>query len=484
VNPKLVYAPILPELILTGAAIAGLLYEAVSRRADRRVHLAIGLLGLLGAAAATVPLWHWSGEATVMAGMVYADRFSVLSRLLLLVIAAFGMVLGSHYLSRSGEDAPGEFFPLMMFATVGMTLITAAADLIVVFLALEILSLSLYVLTGITGRRGSNEAAMKYFLLGAFSSAFFLYGVAMAYGATGSTHIGAIANSLSGQTGNSALALLAFALLAVGFGFKVSAAPFHMWTPDVYQGAPTPVTAFMSAATKAAAFLAFVRVLDVAFQPLTLDWTPVIWALAAISIVVGSVLAVAQTDIKRMLAYSSVAHAGFILTGLTAANYIGIRAAMFYLLSYATMTVGAFGVVMLVSSRGESRTSLEDYTGLFSKSPVLAALMTVFMLSLAGIPPTAGFIAKLGVFSAAAGAGHWPLVLIGVVSSVVAAFFYLRVIVLMYMREPLETGSEVEPDGAPVQSALISSLAAVTLALGLFPGLVAGLIDKASVLRW
>jgi NADH-quinone oxidoreductase subunit N len=483
-NPKLVYSPILPELILAGAAIVGLMYEAVARRADRRVHLAIGLLGLFSAAAATWPLWNWSGDATVMGGMVYADRFSVLSRLLLLAIAACGLVLGSHYLSRLNPDGLGEFFPLMLFATVGMTLITAAADLIVVFLALEILSLSLYVLTGITGRRGSNEAAMKYFLLGAFSSAFFLYGVAMAYGATGSTHIGAIASALSGQTGHTALALLAFALLAVGFGFKVSAAPFHMWTPDVYQGAPTPITGFMSAATKAAAFLALVRVLDVAFQPLTLDWTPVIWALAAISIVVGSVIAVAQTDIKRMLAYSSVAHAGFILTGLTAANYIGIRAAMFYLLSYATMTVGAFGVVMLVSARGEAQTSLEDYSGLFKKSPILAGLMTVFMLSLAGIPPTAGFIAKLGVFSAAASAGNWPLVLIGVISSVVAAFFYLRVIVLMYMREPQDHISEVAPDKAPIPSALISSLAAVTLALGLFPGLVAGFIEKASVLRW
>ena len=486
-NPKLVYAPILPELILTGSAILGLLYEAIARRADRNVHLVIGLLGLFGAAAATVPLWNWPGEATVMGGMVYADRFSVLSRLLLLAVAAFGLVLGSHYLSWLHDEGMGEFFPLVLFATVGMTLITAAADLIVVFLALEILSLSLYVLTGITGRRGSNEAAMKYFLLGAFSSAFFLYGLAMAYGATGSTHIGAIATALSGQTGNGAMALLAFALLAVGFGFKVSAAPFHMWTPDVYQGAPTPVTAFMSAATKAAAFLALVRVLDVAFQPLTLDWTPVIWALAAISIVVGSVLAIAQTDIKRMLAYSSVAHAGFILTGLTAANYIGIRAAMFYLLSYASMTVGAFGVVMLVSARGDAKagesSSLQDYTGLFKRSPVLAGLMSVFMLSLAGIPPTAGFIAKLGVFSAAASAGHWPLVLIGVVSSVIAAFFYIRVLVLMYMREPADHLGK-DPAEAPLQSAVISSLAVLTLALGVFPGLVAGFIEKASVLRW
>jgi NADH-quinone oxidoreductase subunit N len=416
-----------------------------------------------------------------MAGMVAVDRFSVVSRLLILSIAGFGLLLGFHYFSRSGDAERGEFFPLVMFATVGMTLITAAADLIVVFLALEILSLSLYVLTGITGRRGSNEGAMKYFLLGAFSSAFFLYGVAMAYGATTTTNIVAIANALAGRTGSQPLALLAFAFLAVGFGFKISAVPFHMWTPDVYQGAPTPITGFMSAATKAAAILALVRVLDVALQPLTLDWVPVIWVLAAASIVLGSVLAIAQTDIKRMLAYSSIAQAGFMLTGLTAANSTGIRAAMFYLIAYAATTVGAFGVVMLVSAKGEEQTALTAYTGLYKRSPLLAGLMAIFLLSLAGIPPTAGFIAKVNVFVAASGAGYWPLVLIGVVFSVVAAFFYLRVIVLMFMREP---GAEQEEDRSLMPRLVIAIPAAVTVALGLFPGLITGFISKASVLRW
>ena len=480
-TPPLSFPPILPELVLTGAAIVGLLYEAVARRPNRNLHVAIGIAGVIGAAAATIPLWNWTGPVVVMGNMVSVDRFSVVSRLLLLSIAAMGILLGAHYLSRSGDVHRGEFFPLVLFATVGMTLITAAADLIVVFLALEILSLSLYVLTGITGRRGSNEAAMKYFLLGAFSSAFFLYGVAMAYGATNSTRITAIANALAGRTGSQGLALLALAFLAVGFGFKVSAAPFHMWTPDVYQGAPTPVTAFMSAATKAAAFLALARVLDVSFQPLTWDWTPVIWALAAISIVLGSVLAIAQTDIKRMLAYSSIAHAGFILTGLTAANETGIRAAMFYLVAYAAMTVGAFGIVMLVSARGEEQTSLAAYEGLSKRSPYLAALMTVFLLSLAGIPPTAGFIAKVNVFAAAIGAGHWPLALIGVVSSVVAAFFYLRVLVLMYMREPR---GEQDEDRSALPRVVLAVPAGLTVAFGVFPGLIAGIIEKAAVLRW
>jgi NADH-quinone oxidoreductase subunit N len=328
---------------------------------------------------------------------------------------------------------------------------------------------------------------MKYFLLGAFSSAFFLYGVAMAYGATGTTKIGALAVALTGSGGAQALGVLGFALLAVGFGFKVSAVPFHMWTPDVYQGAPTPVTAYMSAATKVAAFGALIRVLDVAFQALAWDWAPVVWGLAAVSVVVGSILAIAQTNVKRMLAYSSIAHAGFILTGLTSAGSEGIRAAMFYLVAYAAMTVGAFGTVMLVSGRGEDRTRISDYTGLARTDPVAAALMTLFLLSLAGIPPTAGFIAKVNVFSAAIGAGYWLLALVGVLSSVAAAFFYLRVIVLMYMQEP-------EGERAPAMAGergigartriVLAVPAAATLLLGVFPGVIVGIIEEAAVLRW
>jgi NADH-quinone oxidoreductase subunit N len=480
-TPELVIEPLLPELALVGFAIGGLLYEAFARRSDPLVHLVIGLLGILLSAATAVWLWNWDGPPAVLANSVAADRFAVLARLVLLVVAAFGLLLGDQYFRRSGDEPRGEFAPLLLFATSGMTLIVASADLIVTFLALEILPLSLYVLTGLTGRRPANEAAMKYFLLGAFSSAFFLYGVAMAYGATGSTKIAALASGLAGG-GEQALALLGFALLAVGFGFKVSAAPFHMWTPDVYEGAPTAVTAFMSAATKVAAFAALIRVLDVAFQALAWDWAPVIWALAAISVVLGSVLAIAQTNVKRMLAYSSIAHAGFILTGLTAPGSTGIRAAMFYLIAYAAMTVGAFATVMVVSGRGEERERLQDYAGLGRTDPLAAALMTLFLLSLAGIPPTAGFIAKVSVFSAAIEAGHWDLVLIGVLASVAAAFFYLRVIVLMYMQEPAFEPVPDRPTGlaAPV----LAIAAAATLALGVFPGLIVGVIREASVLTW
>jgi NADH-quinone oxidoreductase subunit N len=487
-TPTLVFEPVLPELVLVAFAIFGLLYEALAKRSEPILHLSIGLSGVLLAAATTLPLWSWDGTATVLGGPGAPDRFAVLARLLLFVVAALGLLLAHQYFATSGDERKGEFTPLLLFATSGMTLIVAAADLIVTFLALEILSLSLYVLTGLTGRRAANEASMKYFLLGAFSSAFFLYGVAMAYGATGTTKIATMALALTGSGGTQSLALLGFALLAVGFGFKVSAAPFHMWTPDVYQGAPTPVTAYMSAATKIAAFAALIRVLDVAFQALAWDWAPVVWGLAAVSIVVGSILAIAQTNVKRMLAYSSIAHAGFILTGLTAAGAVGIRSAVFYLVAYAAMTVGAFGTVMLVSGRGEERTRIADYAGLARTNPFTAALMTLFLLSLAGIPPTAGFIAKVNVFSAAIGAGYWGLVLLGVVMSVAAAFFYLRVIVVMYMQEPEDLATSLAPDGEVLvgrgAGAVLVVPAAATLLLGVFPGVIVGVIEKASVLRW
>jgi NADH-quinone oxidoreductase subunit N len=498
-TPELVFEPLLPELALAVFAMAGLLYEAFAKRSEPLVHLSIGLLGVLLAGATTLWLWGWDGPATVLGNAITADRFAVLTRLLLLVVAALGLLLGHQYFARSGDEQRGEFVPLILFATSGMTLIVASADLIVTFLALEILSLALYVLTGLTGRRAANEAAMKYFLLGAFSSAFFLYGVAMAYGATGTTKIGSMATALTGSGRGQALAVLGLALLAVGFAFKISAAPFHMWTPDVYQGAPSPVTAYMSAATKIAAFAALIRVLDVAFQALAWDWAPVVWGLAAVSVVVGSILAIAQTNVKRMLAYSSIAHAGFILTGLTAAGSEGIRAAMFYLVAYAAMTIGAFGTVMIVSGRGEERTRIADYAGLARTNPVAAALMTLFLLSLAGIPPTAGFIAKVNVFSAAIDAGYWVLALVGVLASVAAAFFYLRVIVLMYMQEPEGAPAPIIAEGPRAAAmngamnsatdtaaigAILAVPAAATLLLGVFPGLIVDIIREASVLRW
>ena len=484
-HPPLTFGPIGPELFLVGAAIVLMLLDALAPTDDQRPAVLLALAGVAGAAAWSIHLWFWKGPATVLGGMVAVDRFTVFFRLVLLGVAGIAILLSYQYLDRAHE-ARGEYYPLLLFATTGMTLITAAADLILVFLALEVLSLSLYLLTGFSFRRlASAEASMKYFLLGAFSSAFFLYGIALAYGATGTTNIAAIEAKLSTHGGTSALALGAAGLLAVGFLFKVSAAPFHMWTPDAYQGAPTCVTAFMSAGTKVAAFGAFLRVFMVAFAHFSVDWTPFIYVIAAISIVLGSVVAIAQSNVKRMLAYSSVAHAGFILVGLTAANQRGVQAAMFYLAAYAATIIGAFGIVELVSVRGEGNLRLSSYSGLARRNPFAGAVLALFLLSLAGIPPTAGFIAKVSVFSAAIEAGHWPLVLLGVLGSVVAAFFYIRVIVLMYMSEYLpEPGDVAGFERAPVARVAILIPAGVTLLFGVLPGILFGFLRSASVVRF
>jgi NADH-quinone oxidoreductase subunit N len=481
----LVFEPVVPELILVGTAIGLLLLDALGPSDDARPLALLALAGIAGATAYSIYLWSWVGKAgrpvAVLGDMVAADKFAVLLRLIILAVAGVGVLLSYHYLDRAREQR-GEYYPLLLFATAGMTLIVSAADLIVVFLALEVLSLSLYLMTGFSFRRlASAEASMKYFLLGAFSSAFFLYGIALAYGATGTTNIAGVARSLSGQVGPLSLALAAAALLGAGFAFKVAAVPFHMWTPDAYQGAPTCVTAFMSAGTKVAAFGAFLRVFNVGFSPLVLDWRPFVWALAAVTMVVGSVLAIAQTDVKRMLAYSSIAHAGFILVGVTAAGQKGIEAVLFYLAAYATMIIGGFGVVMLVSVRSEQHTSLASYAGLARRSPFLAAVLALFLLSLAGIPPTAGFIAKVAVFSAAIQQGYWSLVLIAVTSSVIAAFFYIRVIVLMYMQEPAPSLQIERGTAAHVGVAVP---AALTLLFGVLPGPLFGLLHHAAVITF
>jgi len=478
--PHVDWGPIAPELVLVGVGLVVLLLGVLITRRASDTLLVVSLAGLVGAAVASVALWQWDGAITVLNGMIATDRFAVLARLVILAVAAVGLVFGHHYFERVGERR-NEFYALVLFCTSGMTLFSAASDLIVIFLGLEILSLSLYVLAGFSPRLAASEASMKYFLLGSFSSAFFLFGIAMAYGAVGGTDLSSVAAGLTGDTGNQALALTAMALLVVGFGFKVSLVPFHMWTPDVYQGAPTAVTAFMSAGTKVAAFAALIRVFYTAFQPLTWDWTPVVWTIAAVTVIAGSLLAIAQTDVKRMLAYSSIAHAGFILIGVAAASQAGIRAALFYLIAYAAMIAGAFGVVMLVSSHGEERTALVSYRGLYRRSPLLAGLMTVFLLSMAGIPPAAGFIAKVGVFTAAIGAGHWTLALIGLIASVIAAFFYIRVLVLIYMYEP-EGAFQTDLSAPPVVA--VVAAAAITLVFGVVPGIIVGILDKASVLRW
>jgi NADH-quinone oxidoreductase subunit N len=467
--PEIHLLPIAPEMALAGAGILVLLLDAWRPARNQRLAVGLTLIGLAGAAVASLALWRWTGPSTVLGGMVAVDGFSVFFRLVIAASAAIAVLFSVTYLDRTGE-ARGEFYALLLFAASGMSLLSAAADLIVVFLALEVLSLSLYVMAGFSRRRlASQEASMKYFLLGAFSSAFFLYGIALSYGASGTTSIGGIAQAIGSGGGSRGLALAGAALLAVGFGFKVAAVPFHMWTPDVYQGAPTPVTAFMAAGTKVAGFAALLRVAITGLAPVVRDLTPALWAVSALTMIVGSLLAIAQTDVKRMLAYSSIAHAGFVLVGVVAFSPLGEAGAMFYLAAYAAMILGAFGVVALVSRRGEEHTSLVSYEGLYRRSPVLAALLALFLLSLAGIPPTAGFIAKVLVFQAAVVSGHWALVVVAVLASVVAAFFYIRVIVIMYMQEPEEAG-EIRTPGVPAAGLAVAAV--LTLLLGVFPSLL------------
>jgi NADH-quinone oxidoreductase subunit N len=482
-TPSLNLMPVLPELILAGVGMLILLVDAARPVRDQRFLAAAAMIGVLASAGVTVRQWFVpaADELTVLGGMVAVDRYALFFRLVILGSAALALLLSSHYLARTGEGR-GEFYALLLFASAGMTLLAAAADLIVVFLALEMLSLSLYVMAGFSWRRiTSQEASMKYFLLGAFSSAFFLYGIAMAYGATGTTSIGGIADALDGGLGGLALPLAAAGLLAVGFAFKIAAVPFHMWTPDVYQGAPTPVTAFMAAGTKVAGFAALIRVAHVALGSVGWELRAGLVALSAVTMVVGSILAIAQDDVKRMLAYSSIAHAGFVLVGVAAGNQAGISGSMFYLAAYAAMIVGSFGVVILVSRTGEERTSLRSYRGLGRQSPILGALLTLFLLSLAGIPPTAGFMAKFLVFGAAVQAGLEGLVIVAVLASVVAAFFYLRVIVVTYMEEP-EADAAVAGGAAPGWA--LAGAAVATVALGVFPSLLLGPLQTAGVLRW
>jgi NADH-quinone oxidoreductase subunit N len=369
-----------------------------------------------------------------------------------------------------------------LFAVAGMMLMATAADLILMFVALETFSIALYVLVGFRRRSlESQESAMKYFLLGAFSSTFFLFGIALVFGAVGSTNlytgvIDFINESPASEGGG--LLVLGVGFLIIGLGFKIAAVPFHMWTPDAYQGAPAPVTGFMAAGSKLAGFAALLRVLDASFYSLRWDWQPIVIGIAVLTMVVGSVLAVTQEDIKRMLAYSSIAHAGFILTGLVAANDEGVSGVLFYLATYGLTVLGAFAIVALLGGRDERRVRISDYQGLFDRHPLIAGSLTLFLLSLAGVPLTAGFVGKLVVFGAAVEAGYAWLVVVGVVTSAIAAFFYLRVMVSMYMQEGDETSARVGL--SPVAYGVIGLAALGTIAFGLAWSPLISLAEKAT----
>ncbi|MGH9201207.1 MAG: NADH-quinone oxidoreductase subunit N [Vicinamibacterales bacterium] len=433
---------IVPMLCVTLAALAAMVAEAFRGRGERIPLTLWSIVGLVGAGISSALLWNSVPESfTEGFGVIVADNFGLFVTLVLVVVGILTILFSSPIIDRDGLP-PGEYYALILFSIVGMMMMATATDLLVIFIALEILSLSVYVLTGIRRDQfAGTEAAFKYFLLGAFSSAFFLYGIAFTYGVTGSTRLAAVGSFLSAQalSGNPMI-LIALGLLLVGFAFKIAAVPFHMWTPDAYEGAPAIVTGFMSTGVKAAAFAAFARVFLSSFEPFRGDWAPIVSLIAMATMILGTVVGVAQTNLKRMLAYSSIAHGGYLLVALvaaTSADYgsVGKAAILFYLLAYSVTNLAAFGVIALLGSRERANDELRDYAGLWHTRPALAALMTVCLLSLGGLPPTVGFIGKWYIFSAAVSAGYYGLAIVGVLTSVVSVFFYLRVVVMMYMAE-------------------------------------------------
>jgi NADH-quinone oxidoreductase subunit N len=457
------YVRILPEIVLS---LFGMLIMVLDPLVDeRRSQRLLGFIALIGSVAAIASALYQSQYPGLgFWGMVKVDAFSTFFHVLITAIAAV-VILSSYEYMEVQRIRAGEYYGLILFGAVGMCLMSSAVELVLIFIALEISSISTYVLAGFRRRAAiSSEASLKYFLLGSFATAFFLYGVALMFGATGSTSIAVIGESLRSNQ----IPLLAYAGVAfmfVGLGFKVAAAPFHIWTPDVYEGAPAPVVGFMSTAPKAAAFAVLLRLMFEAHAPGRLG---LIWVTAALSMTLGNVGALVQQNVKRLLAYSSIAHAGYVLVAFAALPNNGIPAAMFYTASYAAMNVGAFAVVSHLAGAGERFVTLDDYAGLGRRSPLLAATLTMFLLSLIGIPMTGGFFAKFYVFSAALQANLVGLTIIGVLNSAVGAYYYLRIIVMMYMREARE-----EVPATPVPPALGAALAisvAATLYLGLLPG--------------
>ena len=475
--PTILLSGIAPEIALAGTALLVMIVSGFVSGPRSSWYLPVlSTVGFALAAALAINSLDGVNELQ-LSGSVAADRFAVFVKITLAVFGLLTLWLARDYLTRDRLEEP-EFYALVLFSVAGMMLMAGAADLIVMFLALETFSISLYVLVGF--RRGSllgQEGAMKYFLLGAFSSAFFLLGIALMYGAVGGTNLygsaaenqDGIVSFLNGAPVDSyGLVIIATGLLIIGLGFKVAAVPFHMWTPDAYQGAPSPVTGLMAAGTKLAAFAALIRLLDVTLFTLRLDWRPIIVALAVVTMIVGSVLAIVQEDVKRILAYSSIAHAGFVLTGVLAANDRGVSGTLFYLATYGLTVLGAFGVVAVLGGRDERRVRLADYRGLFYEHPGMAAALSLFLLSLAGVPVTVGFVGKLVVFGAAIEAGYTWVVVVGLLASAVAAFFYIRILVVMYMQEPVRPGPAT-PFGV-LSGGVVALTAIATIGLGLYWG--------------
>ena len=474
-NPALVLPvvdlrPLLPMLVLAATAAIVIVLDLLPPR-ERKDHL--GFVSALGVVLTLVMTYSMTfaiggGELRGFRGMVVLDPFALFFNIVIGYATGLVILLSMDYIRREGQEA-GEFYILVLLSALGMMLMASAGDLIIVFLGLETMSIALYVLTGFFRHRlEAGEASMKYFLMGAFASAFFLYGIALIFGATGSTNLDRIANAVAAGAGRDPMLAIGFGLLLVGFGFKISAVPFHMWAPDAYEGAPTSITAFIATGSKAAAFASLLRVLLTALRGAPLDWPMLMWGMAAITMTVGNVVALAQQNLKRMLAYSSIAHVGYMLVGVVAGGSLGNGAVLFYLLVYTFTTAGAFGAILLLERNGREAVQLADYGGLATRHPVLAVALSVFLLSLIGIPPTAGFVGKFYLFGAAVKSGYVWLAVIGVLNSAVAAYYYLRLIVFMYMREPEGAPTVMAPSFSGALALVVALWGVVQL--GVAPG--------------
>ena len=459
---------ITPFLIVALAACACLVAESIRRKGERAWFPLLATIGLVGGIWSSISLWGRDLEGF---GVIVADNYALFFNVVICAIGLLMLLLSSGTSDR--DHLPqGEYHALMLFSAVGMMLMGATRDLLVIFLALEIMSLGVYVMTGIkrTSEAGA-EASFKYFVLGAFSSAFFLYGIALIYTVTGTIKLDELGLRVASATQNSQVMLvLAVIMLLVGFAFKVSAVPFHMWTPDAYQGAPTLVTGFMSTGVKAAAFAGFLRVFLSALEPLRDEWVPILSIVAALTMILGTVVGVAQTSVKRMLAYSSIAHAGYLLLGIIAASAAGKAAVLFYVVAYAVTNLGAFGVLAALTTNDRPHDDIRDFAGLAHERPALAALLTVFLLSLGGFPPTVGFIGKWYIFNAAVQEGFIALAVLGVLTSVISVFFYLRIVVMMYMTD--ERALEHRPAVPALAFAGLVIAVVGVFYLGILPGLV------------
>jgi NADH-quinone oxidoreductase subunit N len=473
------YVRILPEIILTIFGTLIMFLEALLSERQKKMFGPISVLGL--AAALVGAIVANSDPGAAFSNMLMVDSFATFFRVLVIGVGLVAIFSSTDYLERE-RSSGGEYYALILFSIVGQCVMASANELIMIFIGLEISSIASYILAGyLRDDPRNNESALKYFLLGSFATAFLLYGVAWIYGLTGSTNLTNIRAALmSGHAPPIALVGTAAALMFVGFGFKISAAPFQVWAPDVYQGAPAPVAAFLSVGPKAAAFAILLRVFLTAFGPVSGQWEPFVWGCALATMIVGNFAAIQQTNIKRMLAYSSIAHAGYVLVAVTAHSDVGAAAAMFYLAAYAFTNLGAFAVVTQVSRKGEKYVNIDDFAGLAQRQPAMAAMLTIFLLSLIGVPLTGGFFGKFYIFKAALDANLVWLTVLGLLNSAVAAFYYLRILVVMYMNEPGESADDLAPVGAAMKIAVYAS-AIGTLILGIFPSFVLDFASKVTL---